>query len=63
MDTSYGVHGGRTTVTEVVRPSPIVLFVEASRIVHREARDGSVNSPRRLRAGSVTYATDINNEP
>ena len=57
--------------TEVVLQSPKscgsycfihASVVEASRIVHREARDGSVNSPRRLRAGDVTYATDINNE-
>ena len=37
--------------------------MEALRIVHRrirEARDGPVNSPRRLRAGSATYATDMN---
>ena len=68
MDTSYSVHGGRTTVTEVVRPSPIFdshnLVVEASCIVHRcirGARDRPVNSPRRLRVGSSTYSTDINN--
>ena len=36
--------------------------MEASRVVHRrirEARDGFVNSSRRLRVGSRTYATDI----
>ena len=56
VDTSYSVHGGRTTVTEVVRPSPIIFIhasvVEASRIGHRrirESRDGSVTAPRRLR--------------
>ena len=64
MNTSYSFHGGRTTVTEVVRPSPTFIHasvVGASRIVHqciREAPDGSKNSPRHLRVGSTTYATD-----
>ena len=57
--------------TEVVLQSPkscgrLLLFysrIGRGGVAHREARDGSVNSPRRLRAGSVTYATDINNEP
>ena len=69
VDSSYSVHGGRTTVTEVVRPSQYFIHasvVGASRIVPRcirEARDGSVNSPRLLRVDSTTYATDINTEP